>query len=105
MLSMKTYKKKDLVESIYSKTSGMSKNQVKSVVDYFIDEVKSVLVTDESNRIELRGFGVFESKLRKAKIARNPRTNEEIRVKERYQPVFKAGKDLKEKVASLEIKN
>jgi len=98
---MRTYKKKDLVESIYTKTTGISKNQVKAVVDYFIDEVKTVLVSNEENRIELRGFGVFESKLRKAKIARNPRTNEEIRVKERFQPVFKAGKDLKEQVAKL----
>ncbi|MBW8383839.1 MAG: HU family DNA-binding protein, partial [Youngiibacter sp.] len=42
------------------------------------------------------GFGTFEVKERKARVGRNPKTNEEIQIPAFKQPAFKAGKDLKE---------
>ena len=50
----------------------------------------------EERRIELRNFGVFEVKKRKARKARNPRTNEPIKIRAAKVPKFRAGKALKD---------
>jgi nucleoid DNA-binding protein len=49
----------------------------------------------EGNRIEIRGFGVMSTKLRKPKIARNPKTKEPVNIPPRRVPVFKASRLLK----------
>jgi nucleoid DNA-binding protein len=67
-------------------------------VDDFFDILRGYLIEDKPYvRIEIRNFGVFESKPTKAKPkARNPRTNEEIFVPAHKKTRFKAGKILKE---------
>jgi integration host factor subunit beta len=52
-------------------------------------------------RIELRGFGVFEVKKRKARKARNPRTGEAVLVPETSTVSFKAGREIQERVGKL----
>jgi nucleoid DNA-binding protein len=52
----------------------------------------------EDGRIELRNFGVFEVKLRKARRARNPRTNQPVDVEAKNVVTFQPGKDMEEKV-------
>jgi integration host factor subunit beta len=47
------------------------------------------------NRIEIRGFGSFSSRVREARIARNPKTGKAIRVNSKYHPYFRASKSLK----------
>jgi len=52
----------------------------------------------EEGRIELRNFGVFEAKKRKARVARNPKTNEKVMVSEKHVVRFTAGKEMLERV-------
>ena len=52
----------------------------------------------KGNRIELRDFGTFILKLRKARIGRNPATGEQIKINQKYFVHFKPGKKLKEVV-------
>jgi integration host factor subunit beta len=48
--------------------------------------------------VELRGFGSFSVRKRKARVARNPKTNEEVRLGDRHSAYFRAGKELRERV-------
>ncbi len=91
--------KSDLVESIYEKT-GHELKQVRSVVDLFLEEIKTALEHGES--VELRGFGTLEVRERKGrKKARNPKTGALVSVEDHAVVAFRAGKDLKNAVWSL----
>jgi len=95
-MKIKTYTKKDIAHE-------MAKRQNKSVRSslVLVDDLFSILreyLTEDSpyTRIEIRNFGVFESKPTKAKPrARNPRTNEEIYVPAHKKTRFKPGKIIK----------
>jgi len=91
--------KSDLVESIYE-TTGHELKQVRSVVDLFLDAIKTALEQGES--VELRGFGTLEVRERKGrKKARNPKTGALVSVEDHAVVVFRAGKDLKNAVWNL----
>ncbi len=49
-------------------------------------------------RIEIRGFGSFQVKIREAREGRNPKTGEEVRIPRKRTPFFKVGKELKERI-------
>ncbi|MDH4223793.1 MAG: integration host factor subunit beta [candidate division Zixibacteria bacterium] len=85
--------KSDLVEKIVEK-SGLTRTDVAVVVDSFLEAVKNAM--KEGNNIEIRGFGTFKIKERKARKARNPRTGEEVPVPDRKVPVFKPSNEFKE---------
>ncbi|MDR3303276.1 MAG: integration host factor subunit beta [Treponema sp.] len=88
------YTKAAIVDSIYQKT-GTNRNDVRLIVDAFIDDVKGALAKNKV--IELRGFGTFEIKVRKGrKRARNPRTGTILTVEPHGIASFRAGKDLKQ---------
>ena len=89
--------KADLVDEISART-GLTKKDVAETVDEFLDEVCRALT--EGKHIEIRGFGTFKVKDRKPRIARNPRTGEQVPVPSRRVPVFKVSKELKDKVAN-----
>jgi len=61
-------------------------------MNIIFDEIKRTLKRGE--RVELRGFGIFSSKIQKARISRNPKTNEKIDTPERKKINFKMSKDL-----------
>jgi DNA-binding protein HU-beta len=84
--------KADIVDVIASGT-GLTKVETEAVVDGFIQTVISSL--REGKNIEIRGFGSFKVKKRKGRVARNPRTGEQVQVDEHYVPIFKVSKDLK----------
>ncbi|MGB0464625.1 MAG: HU family DNA-binding protein, partial [Candidatus Puniceispirillaceae bacterium] len=52
----------------------------------------------EGNRVELRGFGAFSIRERKARLGRNPRTGEAVNVDAKRMPFFKMGKGMKERL-------
>jgi len=85
-----------LVEKIAEKT-GIPRQQVKATIESFVEEIKSSLERDE--RVELRGFGVFTNKLRKGKIGRNPKNKVEVRIPDRFQPIFRPSRDFKKTIA------
>ncbi len=87
--------KKDLVEKISDRT-GLTQVDTKIVVETFLDAVSRAL--REGKNIEIRGFGRFKIKKKRARIARNPRTNVHVQVPEGYKPVFEASKELKKRI-------
>lgn len=80
--------KADLVEQSADALRGrVTKRDCGLVVDAFLDAVKDTLVGGDN--IEVRGFGTFKVRHRKARMARNPRTGEAVAVPPRVAPVFK----------------
>ena len=91
--------KAEIVDAIYNKT-GTNRKEIRDIVDKFIEEVKTALVT--RNVIELRGFGTFEVKVRKGRQkARNPKTGEIVSVNSHGIVSFRPGRDLKRDVWPL----
>ncbi len=89
-----TITKADLVETIARQMApNITKRDVGRIVQLFIDELCRAL--QEGNRVEIRGFGVLATKLRKPKVARNPRTKATVNIPPRRVPVFKASRLLK----------
>jgi DNA-binding protein HU-beta len=84
--------KADIVDHIASGT-GLTKVETEAVVDGFIQTVIEAL--KEGKNIEIRGFGSFKTKKRKGRMARNPRTGEQVRVDEHFVPFFKVSKELR----------
>ena len=87
--------KNELVASVAEK-AGLTKKDAEKAVNAFVETVQESLV--EGNKIQMIGFGTFEVKERAARTGRNPRTNEEIQIPASKNPVFKAGKALKDAV-------
>ncbi len=87
--------KADIVEVISSNT-GITKIETEAVVNGFLQTVIESMKRGEN--IELRGFGSFKVVKRARRIARNPKTNEEVIVPEQYVPVLKVSKDFKHAV-------
>ena len=85
--------KKEIVRSISEKLN-LTQLKTKDIVQNVFDCIVETLV--EENRIELRNFGVFEVRKRAARKARNPKTGDEVLVKEKYVVVFKSGKALED---------
>ena len=85
--------KKEIVRSISDRLN-VTQLKAKDLVQCVFDCIAETLVDEE--RIELRNFGVFEVRKRAARKARNPRTGDEVQVKEKHVVVFKAGKALED---------
>ena len=92
---MATITKKELIDRIAEKTSS-KRVVVKRIVQRFLDEIIDEL--GEGNRLEFRDFGVFESKVRAARIAQNPKTLERVHVPEKRTVKFKTGRLMKERL-------
>ncbi|WP_407400929.1 HU family DNA-binding protein [Treponema sp.] len=94
--------KLDLVEAVY-KTTECEKQIVQKVVDELFEQMK--ISMSEGNTIELRGFGTFELRLRKGREnARNPKNGAKVSSAPHYVVVFRSGKDLKESLLELPVK-
>jgi nucleoid DNA-binding protein len=89
--------KAEIVEDIANKT-GLTKKDVATAMDQFLEAISRALV--DGKHYEIRGFGTFKVKNRKARMARNPRTGEAVPVPDRKVPVFKVSKELKDLVAN-----
>src|SRR3954471_16727095 len=95
---MATITKKELIDRIADRT-GSRRVLVKKVVQQFLDEIVGEL--GRSNRLEFRDFGVFETKLRKARKAQNPKTLEPVAVPEKRTVKFKVGRLMKQRLAEI----
>jgi DNA-binding protein HU-beta len=87
--------KAELIASMAEKSS-LTKKDTEAALKSFIESVQETLAKGE--KVQLVGFGTFESRERAARVGRNPRTKEEITIPASVVPVFKAGKEFKEKV-------
>ena len=81
--------KADIVNSV-SEATGLTKVETEAVLEGILQSISSSLKKGE--RIDIRGFGSFIVKKRKAREARNPATNETVSLQERFVPTFKVSK-------------
>ena len=88
--------KSGLSERVAERTSHISKRDTEIVVNTIFDSMTHALKRGE--RIEIRGFGSFQVKVRDAREGRNPKTGEIVRIPAKRTPFFKVGKDLKERI-------
>ena len=88
--------KNELINAVAEKAA-LSKKDAEAAVTAALDAVAAALA--EGDEVRLVGFGTFEVKKREARIGRNPKTKEEIKIPATKVPAFKAGKALKDAVA------
>ena len=84
--------KNDIVNAVVNRT-GLGKTKSEMAVETVFETMKRAMENGE--RIELRGFGVFNIRPRKTGIGRNPRTGEEVIIAPGKAVRFKPGKDLR----------
>ena len=88
--------KTELIAAVAEKT-GLTKKDAERVINATVDTITETLVKGE--KVQVSGFGIFEVKAREARVGRNPRTKEEIKIPATRLPAFKAAKALKDTVA------
>lgn len=84
----------ELIEKVANKNPHLSLGEVEKIVLVIFDSITNALAQGE--RVEFRGFGAFSVRKRSPRIAKNPRTGEQVSVEERAIPHFKTGKQLHE---------
>lgn len=87
--------KQELVNAIATET-GLSKKDTEATLNSFVNQVSNAL--SKKDKVQLVGFGTFETRNRAARTGHNPQTGETIKIAAATVPAFKAGKALKEKV-------
>lgn len=87
--------KAELITKMAEK-SPLTKKDAETALKAFVESVQEALENGE--KVQLVGFGTFETRERAAREGRNPRTKEVISIPASVVPVFKAGKEFKEKV-------
>ena len=89
--------KRNIIRTI-AEALGLTQHQAQQIVQKTFDAIVKTLA--EEGRVELRNFGVFEVRWRKARAARNPRTGEKVMVPEKCTVTFKPGRVMQERVES-----
>ena len=88
--------KSELIHRIARKQSQLVERDVELAVKMMLDQMVESLAG--GGRIEIRGFGSFSLRFRRARIGRNPRTGTPVSVPAKYTPHYKPGKELRERV-------
>lgn len=88
--------KSDLVQKLSEQITNLTKKECEDIVDTVFDHMKDALRVGQ--KIEIRGFGSFTVRVRRAKEGRNPKTGEKVSIPEKKIPFFKVGKELREMV-------
>lgn len=91
--------KSDLIESLTQRLSNLPAKDIEIIVNTIFDSMTTALA--QGNRIEIRGFGSFEVRVRQPRLGRNPKTGDSVDVGLRKVPFFKVGKELRERVNKL----
>lgn len=94
--------KKEIVRQI-SERANLTQLKTKEIVQWTFDAIIETLATE--GRIELRNFGVFEVRVRKARKARNPRTGDPVEVLPKNVVTFQPGKEMEERVRTTKAVN
>ena len=88
--------KSKLLKKLSNNYPNFLKKDLNKFMDIILNEIKRAL--KRGDRVELRGFGIFFTKLQKARISRNPKTGEKINTPEKKTIHFKMSKDLFKKL-------
>lgn len=88
--------KKQLAK-IISEKGDISIDKSKEVIDIILEVIEEEISL--GHRVILNGFGIFERRIRKKRVGRNPRTGEKVEIEEKKVPIFRPGKTFRNKVA------
>ena len=83
--------------AVVAENAGLTKKDAERVLNAAIDAITASLVRGE--KVQLSGFGTFETKDREERIGRNPHTKEAVTIPATRVPAFKASKALKDTIA------
>ena len=86
----------ELVQKLAEENPDLKHAEVEQIVEIFLNEITEKLA--HGGRVELRGFGTFSTRAREARIGRNPRTGEPVKVEAKRVPHFKPGKEMRERL-------
>jgi integration host factor subunit beta len=90
--------KSELIQEITEKNPHLYHRDVERIINTVFNQIITAL--RNADRVELRGFGVFAVKSRKSRLGRNPRTGSAVKVEAKRVPVFRAGKEVCERLNS-----
>lgn len=88
--------KSELVQRLAATNPHLYQRDIEVIVTAIFDEIAEALA--RGDRVELRGFGAFSVKRRDARLGRNPRTGDSVKVAAKHIPFFKTGKQLRERL-------
>jgi len=88
--------KSELIARLASQNPSLYHRDIERLVNVIFDTIVTTL--ENGDRVELRGFGAFSVRERKARIGRNPRTGDSVQVEAKRMPFFKMGKGMKERL-------
>jgi|SRR5262245_22054176 len=92
-MASKAMTKRGIIDELLARQQGFSHRQSETIVNAMFDAMASVLASGK--RIEIRGFGSFGVKQRRARQGRNPKTGQMVSVDAKSIPFFRAGKELR----------
>ena len=92
--------KSKLLKQLSNNYPNFLKKDLEKFTDIILNEIKRAL--KRGDRVELRGFGVFSTKIQKSRISRNPKTGEKVNTPEKKNIHFKMSKDLFKKINNEE---
>ena len=92
--------KSKLLKQLSKNYPNFLKKDLVKFTDIILDEIKRAL--KRGDRVELRGFGMFSTKIQKPRISRNPRTGEKVNTPQKKTINFKMSKDLFKKLNNEE---
>ncbi len=90
--------KAELIDAIAQQVSGVTKTNIAAVVDATVASISAEL--KKGGKVQLIGFGTFETRARAAREGRNPKTGAKLKIAASKTPAFSAGKSLKDAVNS-----
>ena len=88
--------KSELVQKLSEQNPHLYPRDVEKIVNAILDTISDALA--QGGRVELRGFGMFSVKKRGARTARNPRTGKPVEISEKVVPMFKTGKEMRQRL-------
>jgi DNA-binding protein HU-beta len=88
--------KTELIDAISAKVNGVTKANIAAVVDATVSTITGALKSGD--KVQLIGFGTFETRQRAAREGRNPKTGAALKIAASKTPAFSAGKSLKDAV-------
>lgn len=93
--------KTQLIDEIKQTVNDLTKPEIGNTISAMLSAITKAL--KDGDNVALVGFGTFSAVKRAARIGRNPKTGEEIKIAEMTTPKFKAGKHLKEEVSGKKV--
>ncbi len=92
----------ELIDTLHEENPHLTRRDIERVVSVVLETITQTL--EKGARVELRGFGAFSTRYRKARAGRNPRTGSSVSIPEKHVPFFRTGKELKARIDATRTK-